>query len=207
MEQKIIAGLMQRGFPEHIAKGMAANMIVESGLNTSVNEIAPLVEGSRGGYGLNQWTGPRRRQFEAFAADRGASLSDLNTQLDFTAWELQNTERGAGQALSGAGTAADAARIYSEKFLRPGIPHLDRRIAEANRLAGIAQGQPQGQQGQPQGQAANQFAQMQPPEQKPYQASYAGLDPRMFQTQPQNRLASVGFDQATNPFLAYTRGA
>jgi len=75
------------------------------------------------------------------------------------------------------------------------------------RANGAPQGQTQGQQGQPQVQPANQFAQMQPPEQKPYQASYAGLDPRAFQTQPQNRLASVGFDQATNPFLAYTRGA
>lgn len=139
MEQQIIAGLMQRGLSEAQAKGIVANMIVESdGLQPGVNEYAPVVPGSRGGYGLNQWTGPRRRQFEAFAAERGAALDDVNTQLDFTMWELQNTERNAFNALQGAQTPMDAARIYSEQFLRPGIPNSGRRMAEAERLAGLS---------------------------------------------------------------------
>lgn len=154
MEQQVLSGLLARGIPLHIAQGMVANMIAESGLKPGINEAAPVVPGSRGGYGLNQWTGPRRRQFEAYASERGAKLDDLNTQLDFTLWELQNTERNAFNALSTAGTAEEAARIYSDKFLRPGIPHLDRRLAEARRLAGMgepSQGQyaPQGY--QPQG--------------------------------------------------------
>ena len=146
MEQEIIAGLVQRGIPPHIAQGMVANMIAESGLNPGINEINPTVEGSRGGFGLNQWTGPRRVHFEQFAASRGSSLDDPNTQLDFTLWELQNTERGAMEALQSAQTPEEAARIYSERFLRPGTPHLDRRIAEATRLAG---GQPSNALGQP----------------------------------------------------------
>ena len=137
MEQQIIAELMARGIPQHIAVGMTANMIAESGLNPGINELRPVVAGSRGGYGLNQWTGPRRRQYEAYATERGAPLDDLDTQLDFTLWELQNTEKGAWNALSGAKTAEDAAAIYSNKFLRPGVPHMDRRLAEARRLAGM----------------------------------------------------------------------
>lgn len=137
MEQEILSGLVARGVPLHIARGMVANMIAESGLNPGINEIAPLVPGSRGGYGLNQWTGPRRRQYEAFAQDRGVPLDDLETQLDFTLWELQNTEKGAWNALSRAQNETDAARIYSDAFLRPGIPHMDRRLAEAQRLAGV----------------------------------------------------------------------
>jgi Phage tail lysozyme len=133
---EIIQGLVARGIPSHIAQGIAANMSVESGYNTGINEIAPTVAGSRGGYGLNQWTGPRRRQYEAFAAQRGVSPADLDAQLDFTVWELGNTERGAGQALASAQDATTAAQIYSERFLRPGIPHLDRRLAEAKKLAG-----------------------------------------------------------------------
>lgn len=128
---------MQRGIPRHVAIGIAGNMAVESaGFQTDVNEFAPVVPGSRGGYGLNQWTGPRRRQYEAFAADRGAPTSDLGTQLDFTVWELQNTEASAGKALMGAQSPEDAARIYSEKFLRPGVPHMDRRLSETARIAG-----------------------------------------------------------------------
>jgi hypothetical protein len=138
MEQQILAGLVQRGIPVPVAQGMVANMIAESGLNPDINEIAPLVPGSRGGYGLNQWTGPRRRQFEAFAADRGVPASDLNTQLDFTLWELQNTERRAWDKLQGVDDPVTAARIYSESFLRPGIPNMDKRLREAARLGGVA---------------------------------------------------------------------
>jgi len=72
-------------------------MKVESRLDPGINEINPLVKGSRGGYGLLQWTGPRRRQFEAFAQQRGVNPSDWNTQLDFLSYELGTTEsRAAG---------------------------------------------------------------------------------------------------------------
>lgn len=137
MESEILAGLIQRGIPLPVAQGMVANMIAESNLDPGINEIAPLVPGSRGGYGLNQWTGPRRRQFEAFAAERGTGLDDVNTQLDFTLWELQNTEKAAWEALQGAKDPIEAARIYSERFLRPGIPNMDKRLGEAARLAGM----------------------------------------------------------------------
>lgn len=137
MESAIIAGLLQRGVPLPVAQGIVANMIAESGLKTDINEIAPLVPGSRGGYGLNQWTGPRRRQFEAYAAERGVSPSDLNAQLDFTLWELQNTESRAWNALQGVNDPIEAARIYSEQFLRPGIPNMDKRLSEAARIAGM----------------------------------------------------------------------
>jgi hypothetical protein len=116
--------------------GLAGNAAVESGFNPGINEIAPVVPGSRGGFGLFQWTGPRRKQFEQFAAARNAPLDDLNTQLDFTVWELNNTERRAGEALQGVQDPTEAARIVSERFLRPGTPHLDRRVQETQRLAG-----------------------------------------------------------------------
>lgn len=147
MEREIVAGLMQRGIPYAAAVGFAGNFSVESGFNPGINEINPTVAGSRGGYGLAQWTGPRRRQYEAFAKSQGAAPDDLNAQLDFLAWELQNTEKGAAQAIFAARDPAEAARLVSEKFLRPGIPHLDNRIREATRIAGgNYQDAPQGQQ-------------------------------------------------------------
>lgn len=194
MEQQILAGLVQRGIPVPVAQGMVANMIAESGLKTDINEIAPLVPGSRGGYGLNQWTGPRRRQFEAFAADRGVDPSDLNTQLDFTLWELQNTEKAAWNKLQGVNDPLAAARIYSESFLRPGIPNMDKRLGEAARLAGVAFAPSMAPQG-------NALAMQQPGQQPPMQNALAAqptladygfqntmLDPRAFQ-RPQNALS------------------
>ena len=83
---------------------------------------------------------PRRRQFEAYAAQRGASPDDVNVQLDFLDWELKNTERGAWDKLQGAADPIEAARVFSESFLRPGIPHMDRRLSEAARIAGMNYG-------------------------------------------------------------------
>ena len=63
-----INGLIQRGMPDHIAKGFVANYMAESRLDPGVNEEAPTVAGSRGGFGLYQLIGPRRRQYEAYAS-------------------------------------------------------------------------------------------------------------------------------------------
>ena len=136
MEARILTGLLQRGMAPHIAQGVMANMIAESRLDPGINEIAPLVPGSRGGFGLNQWTGPRRRALEAAAAQRGVPVSDLDFQLDFTMQELQGPEVRAWRALQAAPDAVSAARVFSEQFLRPGIPHLQNRLRHAARLAG-----------------------------------------------------------------------
>lgn len=136
-EAAVVRGLMARGLPPHLAYGVAGNISAESNFDPGINEINPVVPGSRGGFGINQWTGPRRVAYENFAKERGKPLDDLDTQLDFTMWELQNTERAAGSALMTARTPEEAARIYSERFLRPGIPRMDHRVAEARRIAGI----------------------------------------------------------------------
>jgi hypothetical protein len=157
IEAQILQGLIQRGLAPHVAQGIVANMIAESRLDPGINEIAPLVPGSRGGFGLNQWTGPRRRALEAAATQRGVPVSDLDFQLDYTLEELNGPERGAMNALSRATTAEEAARLYSERFLRPGIPHMDRRLSEARRLAGMGNAAPQGGAQAPQ-QPANALA-------------------------------------------------
>lgn len=129
--EEVLQGLLARGVPPHVAQGILGNISVESGFNPGINEINPVVKGSRGGFGLFQHTGPRRRQLEAFAQSSGRPVDSIDTQLDFAMHELSTTEKRAGQALSGAKTAEEAARIFSEQFLRPGVPHLDRRIAAA----------------------------------------------------------------------------
>lgn len=150
--RQIIAGLVERGVPQHAAIGLAGNMAVESGFDPGINEIAPLVPGSRGGFGLIQWTGPRRRQFESYA---GNNLTDLGTQLDFLVHELNTTEQRARDAIYGASDPLEAARLVSDRFLRPGIPHLDRRLEETRALMG---GDYQPTPGMPQAQPSNVLA-------------------------------------------------
>lgn len=133
-----IGGLVKRGMPDHIAKGFVANFMAESGLNPGINEAAPVVPGSRGGYGLYQLTGPRRKQYEAWAADKGADIADPEAQMDFLMLELGTTERGAWDKIQAASDPIEAARLVSEKFLRPGVPHLDKRLKFAAGLAGVS---------------------------------------------------------------------
>lgn len=125
--EELYQGLIQRGLPPHIAQGFVVNALDESGLNPGINEIAPLVPGSRGGYGLMQWTGPRRRALEAYAQQQGGSISDPGVQMDFLLHELQGPERGAWNAIQRAGTAEDAAAAIVNRFLRPAESHRARR--------------------------------------------------------------------------------
>ncbi|MDX5370193.1 MAG: phage tail-type lysozyme domain-containing protein [Alphaproteobacteria bacterium] len=128
-EADVVSGLTQRGLPEHVAQAFAMNFKDESGLNPGINEIAPIVPGSRGGFGLAQWTGPRRRALEAFAAQRGADVADPNVQMDFLMTELQGPESRAAQSIFAAQDAPTAAAAIVNNFLRPAEKHRARREA------------------------------------------------------------------------------
>ena len=129
MEGRIREGLKARGLPEHVANGFIANFKDESNLNPGINEAAPVVPGSRGGFGLAQWTGPRRKALEAFAASTGRPVDDLNVQLDFLMQELSGSEAGAAGAIMSAKNAPEAAAAIVNSFLRPAEGHRSRREA------------------------------------------------------------------------------
>lgn len=126
----IRAGLLERGLPEHVADGFLMNFKDESGFNPGLNEAAPIVPGSRGGYGLAQWTGPRRVGLEQFAASKGLPVSDINLQLDYLSNELKGSEAPAAQKIMATSTPGDAAAVIARSFLRPAQEHLDRRVAQ-----------------------------------------------------------------------------
>jgi len=132
----IRAGLIERGLPPHVADGFVMNFQSESGLRPDINEVAPVVPGSRGGYGLAQWTGPRRRELEAFAASRGVPASDMNAQLDFLMTELQGPESRAAQSIMAAPDSASAADAVLRQFLRPASEHVASRSAQYTGGAG-----------------------------------------------------------------------
>lgn len=122
-------GLVARGLPQHIADGFVLNMQDESGLDAGINELAPLVPGSRGGFGLYQLTGPRRRDYEAFASSRGDAFDDVDAQLDFLMKELGGSEsRAAGQIMN-TQTTGQAADAILRHFLRPAPEHVRSRSA------------------------------------------------------------------------------
>jgi hypothetical protein len=123
-------GLIARGLPEHVADGFLMNFQDESGFNPGINEAAPTVPGSRGGYGLYQLTGPRRVAYEQYAEQLGVDPANVDAQLDFMISELQGPEAKAYQSIMGTQDAGSAAAAIARDFLRPAPEHLNRRVAQ-----------------------------------------------------------------------------
>lgn len=133
------------GLQKHQAAGVVGNLSHESGGFKSLQEIKPLIPGSRGGFGYAQWTGPRRRQFEAWVAARGLDPRSYAANYGFLKHELTNTEeRRVLPRLRSAKTVDEATRIFSgssqrgnswDGFLRPGIPHMASRYTRARGYA------------------------------------------------------------------------
>lgn len=109
--------------------GILGNIGHECAGFRSMQEIKPIVPGSLGGWGYCQWTGPRRRAFEAWCLENGFdNLSDDAANYGFLKHELKTTEKRALEHLRNTGSLADATRSFMDKFERPGIKHFDSRL-------------------------------------------------------------------------------
>jgi hypothetical protein len=128
--EEIRQGLVGRGMPDHIARGFVMNFRDESGLNPDINEAEPLVEGSRGGFGLYQLTGPRRKAYEAMADERGVPYGDTDAQLDWLMIEYNGSESSAAERINATETPGGAAAAIVQYFLRPSPEHVTSRTAK-----------------------------------------------------------------------------
>lgn len=128
--QGAIKSLIGMGWTREQAAGIVANLSAESGLNTSA------VGDNGNAYGIAQWHKDRQK---AFAARFGHDIrrSTFDEQLQFLNFELtEGSEQGAGRALKGARTAADAGAIVSRYYERPldADGEAARRAQSAERL-------------------------------------------------------------------------
>lgn len=108
--------------PEHVARGMVAESAWESGGFQQMQELAPVVKGSRGGFGFNQWTGPRRREFEAFAQQQGLDPTSYEANMGYWLKELRegrHASPGYLDRVKRAQSAFEAAQLTRSMFLRP----------------------------------------------------------------------------------------
>lgn len=102
-----------QGWSRAQAIGIVANLDAESAMDPNISQI-----GGGPGYGLAQWENPRQRDFAAWAG-HDIRQSTFEQQLRFIQHELTHSERGAGTALRGAGTAREAAEIVTRLYERP----------------------------------------------------------------------------------------
>lgn len=128
--KQIADKLVAMGWTPEQAAGIAGSFMQESGGSaTALNQ-------SSGAYGLGQWLGSRRKDFETWAG-HPLEGSSLDEQLRFFQYEVTNgKEQAAGRRLRAATTAAEAADIHSKYYERPGAfeANLARREMFANQI-------------------------------------------------------------------------
>jgi len=117
------------------AAALVGNLVVETGNFRSLQERNPIVKGSRGGYGIAQWTGPRRVAFENWVEQNGLPADSYEANYGFLKEELTNRQAGTIESigvntisrLKGIEDLDKASFLVQDYFLRPEIPHQDRR--------------------------------------------------------------------------------
>ncbi len=127
----VVKALVARGVPEHVANGVAMNFQDESGLDTGVQEQSPAF--GLGGYGLAQWTGPRRIALQDYAKATKRSVDDPEAQFDFFMQENAGPEAAAWKTVMSAPDAQTAAVNFVKNWERPATKYA---TARANDYAG-----------------------------------------------------------------------
>ncbi len=114
------------------AAAIVGNLGHESGGFKFLQEIKPMVPGSRGGWGWAQWTGPRRRDFEAYVARNKLDPASDKANYGWLFVELRSTERAAIPAVKSAVGLQAKVRAFEMKFERAGIKHYNSRVKWAH---------------------------------------------------------------------------
>lgn len=114
------------------AAGIVGSLDHETGGFKHMQELEPVVKGSRGGWGYAQWTGPRRKEFESWAEAEGLDLGSYDANYGNLKRELtQTNESKVMSKLEGIEDPGEAAEIFTSTFLRPGVPAMGSRKMRA----------------------------------------------------------------------------
>jgi hypothetical protein len=100
---------------------------------TDDQEDKPVVKGSRGGANWMQWTGPRRKALEAFAAKKRLDPNGDEAAFQFLVTELRGPEKRAIPAVIAAKTLDAKVKAFEKAFLRAGVKHYPSRLEWAKR--------------------------------------------------------------------------
>lgn len=113
------------------AAAIFGNLGYESIGFSTLQEIKPTVAGSRGGWGWAQWTGPRRRAFEAYCARTGKDPGSHEANYAYLFVELkgiEGSERGAVAKTAAAFGLPAKVEAFERAFLRAGVKNYESRL-------------------------------------------------------------------------------
>ncbi len=107
------------------AAGIVGNLGHESGGFKQMQEKGPV--SGRGGFGWAQWTGPRRKAFEAWAAENKLDIKSDEANYGYLKKELQSSEKASIASVKKATTLEEAVKLFELKFERAGVKHYESR--------------------------------------------------------------------------------
>jgi hypothetical protein len=94
---------------------------------TKLQEMKPTVPGSRGGFGWPQWTGPRRRAYEAYCARNRLDPHGDVANYRYMLVELRGSEKAAVRALKAAEGLKAKVKAFEMAYERAGAKHYASR--------------------------------------------------------------------------------
>ena len=115
------------------AAAIAGNLAYETGGFETMQEIKPVVAGSRGGYGWAQWTADRRRAFEAWAKRKGWSVDSYEANYSFLIRELLGPEKRAIAAVKNARGLDAKVKAFEVSYERAGVKAYSKRVSWAKK--------------------------------------------------------------------------
>lgn len=133
--------LISKGLTSTAAMGIVSNIGVETGYTY---DPSTMQQGGGPGRGLVQWEQGGRYDTDninlmSFAESRRKPWNDLNTQIDFILYELNNHPeyREVRNILNTAKTVQEATESFLTRYEKDGVGHLDRRYAVGEQLESI----------------------------------------------------------------------
>ena len=117
------------GLEDFQAAAIVGNLDQETGGFKFMQELDPAVKGSKGGYGFAQWTGPRRKAFEAWSSQNNLDVNSYDANFGFMVHEIQNNDYfiKVMEKLSKTKNIDEATEVFSDGYLKPGIPKMNLR--------------------------------------------------------------------------------
>ena len=109
--QDAVSFFVSKGWTQEQAAGIVANLHAESKFK------ADAVGDGGKAYGIAQWHPDRQRKFQEIYG-KPIQQANFKEQLEFVDWELNNTEKKAGNRLRSAQTAEQAAQIVDAHYER-----------------------------------------------------------------------------------------
>jgi murein DD-endopeptidase MepM/ murein hydrolase activator NlpD len=113
------------------AAAIVGNFMLESGGNTTID---PNITNSIGAFGIAQWLGGRKEGLINFARKQGKQPNDLQVQLEYTIYEVQNSEKGGFQKFLQTTNVRDAAISWEDNFERSGGAGITQRVNNSEKV-------------------------------------------------------------------------